>query len=300
LQTPTGANYPVTVGDGVRAEYTDEADAAGGKNVVRVATAVVSTTTGTLAFDKSGYDTTDTATITLTDPDANTNPSAVEVLSTITPAPGGGITIQSTSDPVGFVVPTTETGINTGVFTAMVSFSPAASSGTTLRAVSGDTITAIYRDWSPAGVSAGQLASQGSASGATEDVSITASIGVPPPTIPASTTGTETLSATGTAKTSFSGGETLLASSTVMNQYGTARSYLVAIQMLAPDGTVYPSMYISVELAGLQEFTFSPSFVLPTDAMSGTWTFEVSVFDTFPAQGGTVQADPATQTFTVS
>lgn len=169
-----------------------------------------------------------------------------------------------------------------------------------MKAVSGDTITAIYRDWSPAGVSAGQLAATGTASGATEDISASSIIGVPAPTIPAETTNTETLSATGAAKTSFSGGETLLTSSTVKNQYGTARSYLVAIQLLAPDGTVYPTMYISVELAGLQEFTFSPSFVLPTDAMSGTWTFEVSVFDTFPAQGGTVQANPITQTFTVS
>jgi uncharacterized protein YfaS (alpha-2-macroglobulin family) len=108
-----------------------------------------------------------------------------------------------------------------------------------------------------------------------------------------------TRDSTGAVKTSFSAGEAVLPSATVKNTATASQSYLIAIQMIAPDGTVYPTNYIQTTLTDGQEFTFSPSFVLPSDAQTGTWSFEVSVFSDFPAQGGVAKADPVTQTFTV-
>jgi hypothetical protein len=119
-------------------------------------------------------------------------------------------------------------------------------------------------------------------------------------TLPAEVSEIKTEDSAGVVKTSFTTGEIVLPSATVKNKATTSKAYLIAIQIGAPDGTVYPTNYIQTTLTDGQEFTFSPSFVLPSDAQTGTWSFEVSVFSDFPAQGGVAKADPVPQTFTVN
>lgn len=119
-------------------------------------------------------------------------------------------------------------------------------------------------------------------------------------TLPAEVSETKTKDSTGVVKTGFTAGETVLPSATVKNKATTSKAYLIAIQIGAPDDTVYPTNYIQTTLTAGQMFTFSPSFILPVNATLGAWSFEVNIFDTFPAQAGTTQADPVTQTFTVN
>ncbi len=91
---------------------------------------------GTIAFDKSVYDVTDTATITAVRPLSNTGPFTIDSMA---------VNLTSSTDPVGIFVLLTETGPNTAVFvnnndihfTASGSSSSATS---TLRVSAGDTI----------------------------------------------------------------------------------------------------------------------------------------------------------------
>jgi len=88
-----------------------------------------------IAFDASEYKLSSTAGISITSPSSN-NPLILDSIS---------VNIKSTSDPTGITTSFSETGINTGVFTKSITFSDtSASSGTTLHALPGDTITATF------------------------------------------------------------------------------------------------------------------------------------------------------------
>jgi PGF-pre-PGF domain-containing protein len=117
--------------------------------------------------------------------------------------------------------------------------------------------------------------------------------------LPSQVTAIETLDIKEAPKTVFAPGETLLPSTTVKNVASANATYVVAVQVFAPDLTTLPSQYIEVTLVPGQQFAFAPSVVLPSDASEGVWSYEVSVFSTFPAQGGVAKAEPVTQTFTV-
>ncbi|MFH1327459.1 MAG: hypothetical protein ABIH76_01195 [Candidatus Bathyarchaeota archaeon] len=119
-------------------------------------------------------------------------------------------------------------------------------------------------------------------------------------TLPTSITGGETLSSEGTAKTEFVSGETVLPSLTVENSATTSTAMLVVVQVTAPDLTPMPTNYLQVELQTGQEFTFSPSVVLPSDADSGEWVIEMIVLSDFPSRGGAILANPMTINFTVT
>jgi hypothetical protein len=88
-------------------------------------------------FSASQYSLNSTATITVTDPSANTNSATLQMVS---------IGVTSTTDPIGIAALTlTETGANTGVFSGTITFiSSGSTSGTTLLASPNDIITATY------------------------------------------------------------------------------------------------------------------------------------------------------------
>jgi len=93
-------------------------------------------------FDATLYGTSGTATITVTDPASNTNAALAETIN---------ISVISTADAVGIAqFRLTETGINSGVFTAQLTFTTGASSASpctascVLKVAAGNTITATF------------------------------------------------------------------------------------------------------------------------------------------------------------
>jgi hypothetical protein len=135
--------------------------------------------------------------------------------------------------------------------------------------------------------------------GVTGEVTVTFTASAPAQPVSAVISDAVTLDTAGNDKSSFSGGETVIVSATITNTSPSQKDFLVAVQAISPDGIPLPAVYLTVTLDKDQEFSFQPSIVIPIGA-SGSWTAEVSVFDKFPAAGGTVQAIPATVNFTVS
>lgn len=93
------------------------------------------TTSADISFDATQYKLSQNATITITDSSSNTNSGLIDTFST---------NVKSSSDTTGLAILFTETGQNTGIFTAQVSFTTEASSGTSLKAAPGDTITTTF------------------------------------------------------------------------------------------------------------------------------------------------------------
>jgi len=88
-----------------------------------------------ITFDSNEYKLSDTATLKIVDAASNTDNGQVE---NITP------TVTSTSDGVGIMPTLTETGPATGEFTGDITFTSGASSGSSLNAIAGDTISATF------------------------------------------------------------------------------------------------------------------------------------------------------------
>ncbi len=210
-------------------------------------------------------------------------------------SPGGAIKVTSTTDPVGLVLATVETGRDTGVFIAKLNFTSGNSAGATLNALAGDVVTAIYKDWTPANVQSNQLGA------ASVEVKATATILSKPGAkiYPMRIMATETLDSLGATKNIFSQGETLVASAATQNAASTSLSLLITVQITDPDGTVFPTFFVRVTLSSSQKFTYRPGFTIPKNAKTGTWQFEVNIFDKFPAEGGVPFAQGITQSFTV-
>ena len=88
-----------------------------------------------ITFDSSQYKLSDTATLTVDDAAFNTDSGVSEQIV---------VTVTSDSDPLGLSVTLTETGDDTGIFEATIDFTSDPSSGTTLMASPGDTISALF------------------------------------------------------------------------------------------------------------------------------------------------------------
>jgi len=95
-----------------------------------------SVTSTCVEFDASEYRLSETATITVTSPSSNTDDLTAESL--------GPVTITSDTDSTGITLTLTETGANTGIFTGTMTFTTGSSSGTSLKAKAGDTLTASF------------------------------------------------------------------------------------------------------------------------------------------------------------
>ncbi len=127
----------VAAGDTLTATYA-ETTTFEGPAADRTATAIVHVD-GTIALDQASYQLNDTATLTVTDADLNTDAGSAQTVD---------VTFDSTSDATGITVTLTETGSDTGVFTGSATFSATASNdaGDVLLVDAGDTLTATYAE----------------------------------------------------------------------------------------------------------------------------------------------------------
>ncbi|MFY3739707.1 MAG: hypothetical protein HMLIMOIP_000126 [Candidatus Nitrosomirales archaeon] len=118
--------------DGISVEFRIDEDTVVTKSVF------VNYHIGNVMFDRDQYRTTDRAVVRVIDPDENMNPDTIDTLDA---------RIWSTSDRGGLLVTLRETGDRTGVFEEFVTFTTdEESSGTRLRVLEGDTMTAKYTD----------------------------------------------------------------------------------------------------------------------------------------------------------
>lgn len=118
--------------DGISAEFRIDEDTVVTKSVF------VNYHVGNVIFDRPMYGTGDTAIISVIDPDENRNPDTIDTID---------LRIWSTSDRGGLLVTLRETGDRTGIFEEFVTFTTdEESTGTRLRALDGDTVTAKYTD----------------------------------------------------------------------------------------------------------------------------------------------------------
>ncbi|HEX9712695.1 MAG TPA: S-layer homology domain-containing protein, partial [Actinomycetota bacterium] len=134
----SGTTLQVDEGDGIMLTYTEtttfEGPSTGRTDVASFPH------DGDVAFDAAVYSLADTATITATDLDLNTDPDSAQTMD---------VDLASDTDPTGVTVTLSETGNDTGVFTGAATFTTDPSSGTTLRIAQGDAITASYTDAAP-------------------------------------------------------------------------------------------------------------------------------------------------------
>ncbi|MEO9321544.1 MAG: hypothetical protein ABI361_12835 [Nitrososphaera sp.] len=126
-------------GDTISLRYTDQKDASGNK--VTVATTFkVQSFDPTFSTDRQTIAAGDSFTLTVSDPDANTDGEAVDSIP---------IRAYSTSDAVGITLSALETGPNTGNFTVNIPTTTGVSAGS-VSVKTGDTLTVKYNDKYPA------------------------------------------------------------------------------------------------------------------------------------------------------
>jgi hypothetical protein len=266
----------VSNGDSIVVAYTEEADAAGNTDVLRMATAKVWYTTASLTFDKDTYTMDETATLTLTEPDKNASPTLKESVT---------ITVYSTSDPAGITLSLLETDVNTGVFTGTLTFTTGASTGTMLKVATGDTITAIYTDTTP--YEAPEISSK--------RITATATIGTPVSALPITAGAPSFVGPTGEAIETPTVGTMVLVSTELSNTATIDQQMLYIIQIKDATGRVVYMSYISGTVPAGKAFTFG----LPwTPEEAGTYTIEIYAWKSWDEP--TPLSEPVSQTITVT
>jgi hypothetical protein len=129
---PTGGFLEAKRDDGLTLSF-EFAD-----GVVLTKSVSISWNVGQVEFDNSNYLESDQIIIRVIDPDMNLNPETLDDLT---------IDVSSNSDSAGIEIVATETEEESGVFEATIILTQSDdSSGNRLRALSGDTLTAIYHD----------------------------------------------------------------------------------------------------------------------------------------------------------
>ncbi|RLG91598.1 MAG: hypothetical protein DRO36_03940 [Candidatus Hecatellales archaeon] len=255
LATATsGTNLKAAHGDGLTVVYTEEADAAGNKDVARRASASVSYQTATMSFDKNIYLMNETATITLTEPDKNLDPNLKESVT---------VTVTSTSDTAGIRVTLVETDTDTGVFSGTFSFTSGTSVGTMLQAKKGDTIKAVYRDETPEEYPTvtSKLITAEATIGA---VYIAKPISAGKPTLKSPETGE--------ALTKGEVGKTVMLSTEMKNTSEEDQEMLYIVQVKDSTGRVVYMSFISGTVPALKTYTFGIGW---TPESAGTYIIEV-------------------------
>ncbi|MDX1449860.1 MAG: hypothetical protein R3246_12445, partial [Acidimicrobiia bacterium] len=124
----------VAEADTITLTYSDAAPAAD-----RTATALMLTDDATSALDQQRYRLNETATLTVTDADENTDASSAETIS---------VTFFSDTDGTGISVDLTETGVDTGVFEGTATFNTVGSIDLSdiLQVSAGDSVTLRYAE----------------------------------------------------------------------------------------------------------------------------------------------------------
>jgi hypothetical protein len=286
LEGPSGTTYAADHGDGLAISYTEDTDATGARDVAHNVYATVSHTTGTVELDQANYESTDTATITVTDPDQNSNPGVLNSFN---------IKVISTTDGGGINIGVMETGLNTGVFTTTFTFTTTtASTGGILRVTIGDTVTAKYTDTTadPADI-AGWVAGQAK----TKVVSATATVGAAAVTETPITSTTPALQdQSGNALTQATKGTMVLLASDMSNTGATDQAMLYIVQVKDSAGSVVSLSFISGTVPAGATYTFGMPWT-PTDA--GDFTVEVFAWTSW-TDPTPLSAEVSTSTVTVA
>jgi len=255
--------------------YKDEADASG-NTVYQSCSGQVKSWDGVVTFDKSYYNVGDIVTVTVTDPDANTDPNTVQTVT---------VNVYSSSDPVGQTITATETGANTGVFQGKVQISSTIETGKVM-AKYGDTITAKYTDALPADYAT---------TGKSKAFTGTAVVGVPVARpVPASSQKFVDPN-TGAEKTSGTVGQAIGLQATVKNVDVVSKTFTAIFKVKDASGVTISISWVTGTLAPGQELTPGVSW---TPSAAGTYTVEVLVVKTLAEP--TPYSDIQTKTLTVS
>ena len=286
LAGPDGSTWMTSHGDGIAVSYTEDTDGSGSREVVNTVYATASYNTGTIEFDATNYESTDTATITINDADQNTNPYVLNSFS---------IRVVSDTDGGGVNLSVMETGLNTGIFTATCSFTTTTSStGGILRVTVGDTVTAKFTDASadPADIP-GWLAGQATTKVITDTATLGTIVVVEQPALPI-TTGTPELQ-------DANGNEIFLApldtpvqlTTELTNDATINQPTLYIVQVKDGSGTVVYIGTASLTIPAGFSTTFSVSW---TPSTSGLYTVEVYAWEswTSPAPLSLVQTSTIT------
>ena len=135
-----GAPAEAVRGEVMTVHYTDTVDYTAAATEDRKAYASIVATTGSLTLDASEYTISDTATVTLTDPDRNLYSGEKDEVD---------VTVTSTRDTTGFTMTLKETGTNTGIFTKTFGFQFGSTDAAARKIwveAGGDKVTAKYTD----------------------------------------------------------------------------------------------------------------------------------------------------------
>jgi hypothetical protein len=255
--------------------YRDVANAAG-ETVYAMATGTIKSWDGAVAFNKLYYDLGEVAVITVTDPDANLDPSMIETIQ---------ITVVSDSDPLGQTITATETGANTGVFEGRIQISNTFATGKVFAKL-GDTVTAKYKDQYPADYAVTEKS---------KTFTGTAVVGVPiARPVPASsqkfvdpTTGAE--------KTSGTVGQAIMLQATLKNVDATSKSFTAIFKVKDSAGVTIFISWVTGTLAAGQELSPAVSW---TPSAAGTYTVDVLVVKSLAEP--TPYSDPLSKTLVVA
>ncbi len=99
--------------------------------------ATITTTMGSIAFDKSEYSIGDTVKVAVTDPDENRDPNVTDTLE---------VRIWSNTDIEGIKLPLREQGNSSGMFEGMLTLSSESSTDKNLRVSDSDVLVVLYKD----------------------------------------------------------------------------------------------------------------------------------------------------------
>lgn len=99
--------------------------------------ATITTTMGSIAFDRSEYSIGDTVKVTVIDPDENRNPNVMDILE---------VRVWSNTDIEGLKLPFQEQGNSSGVFEGRFTLSSESSMDKNLRVSDSDVLVASYKD----------------------------------------------------------------------------------------------------------------------------------------------------------
>lgn len=255
--------------------YKDATDASG-NTVYAVVTGTIKSWDAVVSFDKNYYNVGDIATISVTDPDLNRNPSQIETAQ---------VTVTSDSDPIGQTITVTETGVNTGVFTGKIQISSTFATGKVYAKV-GDTLTAKFTDALPADYAT---------TGKTKSFTGTAVVGVPVARpVPASAQKFVDPN-TGAEKTAGAVGTAIGLQATVKNVDVVSKAFTAIFKVKDSAGVTIFISWVTGTLAAGQELTPGVSW---TPSAPGTYTVEVLVIKSLSEP--TPYSDIQTKTLTVS
>ncbi|WP_309493078.1 hypothetical protein [Candidatus Hecatella orcuttiae] len=257
-----GAILTARDGDSLVVTYIDPVDAEGRQDVAVTAVAEIGHTTGTVTFDKSSYEFTDVAKITVEDPDMNTNAGLRESFE---------IAVFSDTDLAGIALTVTETGVNTGVFEGAFTFTTRASESGRLSVTEGDIITAKYVDETP---KPEDVAGYQPETYPIPPIVIkaTASLGEPRPALPILTSSPELQDAQGNPLVKGAVGVQVLLVTEISNLASTTQSMLYIVQIKDSVGAVVYLSFISGNVPGKGSLTLGIAW---TPEEAGSYTVEV-------------------------